>query len=130
MNIKLGALPLILQVLQGISTQKTSAVFAFRLSKSIGKITDEVKGFEAARIKLCEIYADKDADGKPVIASNQYVGVEGNAEFVNELSTLANEDIELDIKPLNISQLELECIKLSAQDISALGEFLEVSDAD
>ena len=125
MNIKLGNLTNTVNALGVIAEQKTSALFAWKLSKRVKVLADEAKAFETARIALCEKYADKDEEGKAVIVDDKFVGVDGNQEFMKELTDLANADVEFDIKPFDISELEVEGIKLSLQDVYGLGELIK-----
>ena len=47
-----------------------------RLSYAIGRNRDafakEYQRYEAERIKMCEMFADKNADGKPIVENNNY----------------------------------------------------------
>lgn len=128
MDIKLGGLGAKVQALNRISAQQVSAVFAWKITKMHKKLLEEAQEFEKSRIALCVKYASKDEKGEPVLqvvdGRQQYVGVEGNEKFNEELFALMNIPVEFDIKPLDITQLEKEGIKLSVQDVYDLDNLI------
>ena len=59
-----------------------------RLSYAVGRNRDafakEYQRYDAERIKMCEMFADKDADGKPVVSGNIYQMTEEAMAELNE----------------------------------------------
>ena len=76
------------------NTKGLSSITAYRISKNIKSILEEIKTYNDTRTKMCEEYADKAKDGKPIIKDNKYI-----------MSTLE------DINKAGLSPLELDSIE-------------------
>lgn len=129
MEIKLGLLGVRIHALEEIAGPKNDAVLTWKLYRIHKKLIEESKDFENARIELCKKCAEKDDKGEPVTQEvdgrTQYVGLMENQEFLDEVNTLSNETVYIEISPLDIEMLEEKGIKLSLKDIYELGELLK-----
>lgn len=91
---------------------------SYRLAKLIKAVNDEMSVYDSERIKLCEKYGTLNQEQK------QY-DINDKESFVRESTELLNQEVELDVKPIDITELEL-----SAQDILNIEPFVEVVDND
>lgn len=84
-----------------------SSVTAYRISKNIKTIFEEIKSYNDTRTKICIEYADKDNDGKPVIKNNRYcISRENEIKLNEELSKLLNEDADINIKKVTLEDID------------------------
>jgi len=87
-----------------------------RLSYAIGRNRDafakEYQRYEAERIKMCEMFADKDADGKPVISGNTY-------QMTDEARTELNQALD---EFRNTTEVDVEIYKYNKSIDTLLDE--------
>jgi hypothetical protein len=82
--------------------------FAYVIAKNLNKVNSEVETFretikpsdayneyEKERIELCELHANKDEKGKPVIIGNEYDGLAGNKAFDAQMEVLKEKHKEV-----------------------------------
>lgn len=73
-----------------------------RLSYAIGRNRDafakEYQRYEAERIKMCEMFADKDEDGKPIVENNNYQMTDEARQELNEALEEFRNTTEVDIE--------------------------------
>lgn len=102
------------------NTKGLSSITAYRISKNIKSILEEIKTYNDTRTKMCEEYADKAKDGKPIIKDNKYImSTEKEIKLNEELGKLLNEDVDIQIKKVSLedinkaglSPLELDSIE-------------------
>ncbi len=102
------------------NTKGLSSITAYRISKNIKAILEEIKTYNDTRTKMCEEYADKDKEGKPIIKDNKYImSTEKEIQLNEELGKLLNEDVDIQIKKVSLvdinkaglSPLELDSIE-------------------
>ena len=126
--------------LQSLETVKDlkGVKFAYSIIKNKKKIEEEIKLFEEVikpssayeeyerkRIVLCEIHAEKDTEGRPVVVGDKYKLIDidiFNAELeklkggyqdiieerisqINEYNKVLDEDIDIDILKINFNDL-------------------------
>ena len=110
-----------------------------RLSYAIGRNRDafakEYQRYEAERIKMCEMFADKDADGKPIVENNNYQMTDEARQELNEALEEFRNTTEVDIeiykytKPINTLLDELDGNSrfdaLSADDLRLLSFIID-----
>ena len=78
-----------------------------RLSYAIGRNRDafakEYQRYEAERIKMCEMFSDKDESGKPIVENNNYqMTDEARAELNEALDEFRNTtEVDIDIYKYN-----------------------------
>lgn len=101
--------------LNAIAGKKMPIRMSYAVSKNREIFSKEVDKYETERIKLCEAYADRDADGKPVIAEREENGQklseyifskENRAELEKALSDFRNMDVHLAIQKISMKDLE------------------------
>ena len=72
-----------------------------RLSYAIGRNRDvfakEYQRYETERIKMCEMFADKDEDGKPIVENNNYQMTDEARQELNEALEEFRNTTEVDI---------------------------------
>lgn len=102
------------------NTKGLSSITAYRISKNIKSILEEIKTYNDTRTKMCEEYADKAKDGKPIIKDNKYImSTEKEIKLNEELGKLLDEDVDIQIKKVTLedinkaglSPLELDSIE-------------------
>ena len=110
-----------------------------RLSYAIGRNRDafakEYQRYEAERIKMCEMFSDKDADGKPIVENNNYQMTDEARTELNEALQEFRNTTEVDIeiykytKPINTLLDELDGNSrfdaLSADDLRLLSFLID-----
>ena len=73
-----------------------------RLSYAIGRNRDafakEYQRYEAERIKMCEMFADKNEDGKPIIENNNYQMTDEARQELNQALDEFRNTTEVDIE--------------------------------
>ena len=91
-------------VLLAVADKKMPVKLAYAIGRNIDKLSAEVERTEKERIKLCETYADKDADGKPVMTKSVIDGQEVSGYqitdqdgFGKQLSELYATEIDIDL---------------------------------
>ena len=89
---------------------------SYRLAKLVKAIYGEINVYDGERIKLCEKYGTLNKE-KHIYEFED----ETYKSFETDINVLQSQEIELDIKLIDISDLEL-----SAQDIISIEPFIEV----
>lgn len=89
---------------------------SYRLAKLIKAIDGEINVYDGERIKLCEKYGTLNKE-KHIYEFED----EAYKSFEADINVLQSQEVELDIKLIDISDLEL-----SAQDIINIEPFIEV----
>ena len=89
---------------------------SYRLAKLVKAVNDELNVYDGERIKLCEKYGTLNKE-KHIYEFED----EAYKSFETDINVLQSQEVELDIKLIDISDLEL-----SAQDIISIEPFIEV----
>lgn len=89
---------------------------SYRLAKLIKAVNDELSIYEGERIKLCEKYGTLNKEKRIYEFED-----ETYKSFETDINVLQSQEVELDIKLIDISDLEL-----SAQEIISIEPFIEV----
>ena len=89
---------------------------SYRLAKLVKAVNDELSIYEGERIKLCEKYGTLNKEKRIYEFED-----EAYKSFETDINVLQSQEVELDIKLIDISDLEL-----SAQDIINIEPFIEV----
>lgn len=101
--------------LNAIAGKKMPIRMSYAVSKNREVFAKEVDKYETERIKLCNAYADKDADGKPVIAEreengqkvSEYIFTKENREELEKaLADFCDMEVHLAIQKINMKDLE------------------------
>ena len=114
MNVKLIQILSARDTLSRLGERTLPVKQSYRLAKLIKAINNEMSVYEGERIKLCEKYGTLSEDK----TKYDIYDMEG---FNRDSEELLNQEIELEAKPIDISDLEL-----SAQDIINIEPFIEV----
>ncbi len=105
--------------LNAIAGKKMPIRMSYAVSKNREVFAKEVDKYETERIKLCNAYADKDADGRPVIAER-----EENGQKVSEyIFTKENrEELEKALADFRDMEVHLAIQKISMKDLEKIDE--------
>lgn len=91
---------------------------SYRLAKVVKAVNDELSVYEGERIKLCEKYGTLNKEAKKY-------DINDTDGFYRDSAVLLSQEVELDVKPIDISDLEL-----SAHDIINIEPLIEVINDD
>ncbi len=91
---------------------------SYRLARLIKAVNEEFAVYDGERIKICEKHGALNKE------KNQY-DISDWDGLRKDMNTLESQEVDLDVKPIDISGLEL-----SAQDIISIESFIEVIDDD
>jgi hypothetical protein len=94
------------------------------LRRVVKAVDNELEHFDAERMRLIEKYATKDKAGKILTKDDQAVFDDEGAyvQFRNEFEKLAGFEIEMDVKPIDLSKVE--GVKMSPVELNTLDPFL------
>lgn len=133
MKVKLGDLKEMVIGLHAIQGKKFPVKISYTIAKNVKKLAEEHADYEKQRIKLCEEFANKDKDGKPVLVDGKYdIPCSHLEEFNDAVNELRETEIDVDIHSVSFSELDKcdtnERYNIpTASDISAMG-FMLVED--
>jgi hypothetical protein len=93
------------------------------LRRLVKAVSAELEHFDAERFKLLEKFAQKDADGKLVTKDDQAIFDDAGAiQFRAEFEKLASVELEMDVKPIDLSKVE--GVKMSPVELDTIDAFL------
>jgi hypothetical protein len=102
---------------------------AYWLARLVNKLDSELKAFERVRMNLVTQHAKKDKEGKPLFKkdkdgkdTNEVVVVDME-KFQKEFIELAEEDLDIDFKPIKLA--DLGDIKIKPIILAKLGKIIE-----
>lgn len=98
MKIKISKLTVAIPSLKFLSEQTTQAKTAYRLAKFLNSVSLELDIAETTRKNLIKTY---NLDNKEIAEQNS----ENLENFRQEMTKLMDEEVEIDIEPLSISEL-------------------------
>lgn len=102
------------EVLSRLAEKALPVRQSYSLAKLVKAVNGEFAIYEGERIKLCEKYGTLNRE-QMQYDINDWDGLR------KDMQTLESQEVELDVKPIDISNLEL-----SAQDIINIEPFIEV----
>ena len=122
MKVKLRKLYEAKIVLDRIFNEKMDAKLAYRLNKISKKVNTELNELEKQRIVLVKKYADEQTEEqkKKNIPARVILRLE---EFIHEFDELLDSPEEIEVQ--KIPFVLIESIKLSANDLETLEDFIE-----
>ena len=88
------------QALARLSKEKTRAAAAAKLVELYQQVETAFKGYEEARIGLCEMFGEK-VEGNP----NYQIKPESSEEFSAKIKELLDTDVTIEFKPLPVFSL-------------------------
>lgn len=135
MKMKLKEAQARLQNLAKLGTKTFPAKLSFAISCNIEKLQKEAEHIEKERKKLCEQYAEKDDDGKPVMVDSVINGVESKeykmdaaarAAFGEEYDSLLDTEVDVSIRTVKTEVVE-QCERADRYDIPTVAELLALA---
>lgn len=106
-------------------TQGLDAVVAYRIAKNIRSIEKELVLFDEQNTNLINKYCNRDDAGKPLIKDG-LISIKDKENYEHELSLLFGEEINIEIKKINISFISLA--GLSPAQLDSIGYMIESED--
>lgn len=129
MKIKVNEIGNIVEGLNEILQKEIPVKPAYWLARFVNKLDNEIKAFERVRMNLVTQHARKDEDGKLLFVkndkgenTNQY-DIADMVAFQKEFAELAEEELEIDFKPIKLEQLG--DIKLKPMTLAKLEKIIE-----
>ncbi len=110
MKINLAGIKSLESSLSKIFDKDVNIKIAYRLSKLLKRLSEEMSMMEESRIKLVTKYGKEDGETKQVT-----VPQENTADFYKEFNELMMVEIEIDFEPITLASLGN--IELSAADV-------------
>lgn len=105
--MKLGEINKATTNLSRIAEKKFPAKVGYAIAKNVELLKKEYQDLEQQRVKLCEMYADKDEEGKPITEDGKFVFQEGEQQkFQMEYEELLKEEAALDFHMADAVELE------------------------
>ncbi|MFW6026127.1 MAG: hypothetical protein ACOCRX_07275 [Candidatus Woesearchaeota archaeon] len=117
MKVKLANIKMMEQSLNKLVDKELDIRVSFKLSKILRKISEELEDLEKARQKLVKKYSDN-KEKENLQQGEIRVSEENQQAFYEEYAKLMEEEIDLDIDPISID--DLQGVSLSPKDISFL----------
>lgn len=107
-KIKLGELVNSTEVLQKLSQTELKAKLSWAVTKLLKAADKEMQDFNEARMNLIQKYGEKDENGELITDENKNCKIPeaGLQKFSAELNELVETEIEINVNPLNIDDLE------------------------
>lgn len=112
-------------VLNDLVARQLKAKTAYHVARLAREVNREAQLFEEERTKLVEKYAEKDENNKLKIGENGNISVakENLENYVKEITELTKSEIELNVEPLELSDLGEE--DFTAQQMENLMAFIK-----
>lgn len=133
MKIKLGMLNDMRMKLMAVQNKKFPVRVSYAIMRNREAIEKEHAAYESQRIQLCEEYAAKNENGKPIIKDCAYeIQEDKKINFNKELKDLSGEEVDIDIRMVPASEME-KCEEdrydiPTGADLAILGFMLEEGD--
>lgn len=108
-------------ILRKLSNKELPVKVSYSLAKVIKAASAELATYDGQRIKLCEQYGKLNEDG-----SEYEIDEARRSEFEAKADELINLAVEIDVKPVKLP----DDVKLKAQEILLIEDFIEVVDCD
>ena len=130
MKIKAGEVKIINEGLKGILDIELPVKPAYWLARILNKMNQEAEPFEKARVNLVMKHAKKDKDGKPIFIKDKDgkptndIDVADIGEFNKDFLVLAEEEFDIDIKPIKLEALG--DIKIKPVILAKLEKIIEI----
>jgi len=124
MKIKVGEIQGLVEGLKSIIEEKLPAKASYWLARDASKLSRELQTFEQTRLKIVEKYCKRDKKGEPIIdkENNQY-DMADMVAFQKEFRTIMDEEIEIDLKTIALS--ELGDVKIKPLDLIKLEKIIK-----
>ena len=116
MKLTLGELLNGKPALEKLVNLEISIKAAYKLSRIIRKLNEELQNFEEQRQKLVNQYGEPQENGNVIVTQ------ENMEAFAKELNDLASLEIELDFEPVSLE--ELGDVKMKAAELMLIEKFV------
>lgn len=135
MKMKLKEVQTRLKGLAALGQKTFPSKLSFAVSYNIEKFQSEAERIEKERRKLCEQYAEKDDDEKPVMVDSVINGntvkeykmdEEDLKAFNEEYESLLETEVDIEIRTVKAEVIE-QCEKVNRYDIPTVAELLVMS---
>lgn len=105
--MKLGEINEATTKLSRTAEKKFPVKVSYTIAKNVELLKKECQDLEQQRVRLCEMYADKDEKGKPIIEDGKFSFQEGEQQkFQMEYEDLLKEEAALDFHMVDAGELE------------------------
>lgn len=105
--MKLGEINKATTNLSRTAEKKFPVKVSYAIAKNVELLKKECQDLEQQRVRLCEMYADKDEEGKPITEDGKFVFQEGEQQkFQMEYEELLKEEVALDFNMVDAVELE------------------------
>ena len=107
----------IMRIHKGLVKQSSkvyTAKLGYAISKNMKAFRKAIEEYDENRLKICERYAEKDKDDKPIVKENQY-------EMTEESKELQEVDTDIDIMKVSFAELE-RCENADRYDIPSVAD--------
>lgn len=115
----------IMRIHEGLVKQSSkvyTAKLGYAISKNMKSFRKAIEEYDENRLKICERYAEKDKDDKPIVKENQYEMTDESKEIVNEeIKELQEVDTDIDIMKVSFAELE-RCENVDRYDIPSVAD--------
>ena len=114
--MKVSEIRMYYPVLLTLADKRLPIRLSYAIGRNIDKLHTEYERIEEERRKLCEEFADKDEEGKPVMTrsviegqevSGYQIAEEKQQEFAAQFSELLDTQVELDLMTIEPQVLDL-----------------------
>ena len=117
-------------VLSQIANKRLPVKLAYAVGRNLTKLSPEYETAETQRTKLCEEYAERGDDGKPVMVSGNYqIAADRAEEFQAQINDLFDMDVEVELMKVDTAVLDaLDADRydpLTPAQIMAIGWMIE-----
>lgn len=135
MKMKLKEVQMRLNNLVTLGTKTFPSKMSFAISCNIEKLQKEAERVDKERKKLCEQYAEKDADGNPVMVDSIINGKEtkeykldsaGMKNFTEEYESLLETEVDMDVRTVKMDVVE-RCEQAERYDVPTVAQLLAMS---
>jgi hypothetical protein len=113
MKVKLVEVYNSVSVMNKILDAELPASVAFKLTKLLKSLNDEIKSIEDQRVKLVSKHGQKDENGSVSVSESN------KEEFIKEFSELLSTEIEIEWEPVSVEKFD--GLNLSANDLLKVG---------
>lgn len=106
--MKLVDVKINLHTLHGLMDKKLPVRLSFNIAYNIEVLARESERIDKERIRLCEMYCDKDENGNPIILDGNAYSLNDDAvkRVQNEYAELLNSDIDVPIRKVRADVFE------------------------
>ena len=125
MKVKMSSIVNSQEILKKFVAAEVKAKTAYQIKKLIDAVLVELKRFDEVRNNLVTKYADEQTTEEKEAKAPLKV-VSKMEDFRKELIELLDEEVELNVVPIKIS--ELEDLKLNLGELSAVENFIDFED--